>query len=168
RTVQYGEAWHRRDWRSRYDLAGVMRDISCYVTLSNLNRVLHGEVADAFRRRLSLPTIEMHPIGWGVRNAFDHPLGRMRAIDPENDDGGPGEDASPEMLANISAMGPLGFEWMNLAGPDADYPEVGIDVAPRHRHGTAYAEEQHLLLKHLEEDAPPGRRDDAIMAIWIT
>lgn len=167
-AVHYFETWHRRDWRSRHALAGLMRDLSGFATFASMDRVLSGEVRRAVGRRLGVEVSAVEAVGWGVRHAFDHPLGRIRLIDPAHDDGGPGAEPDEAVRAALAQMTSAEFEFWSLAGPAADFDQMEfIDTAMRHRLGDGHVRDQAALAAHLAEHAPPGRFDDCVLAEWV-
>lgn len=171
-ATNYIEVWHRHDWRSRYRLAQVMRDLSQYCTLSAAHVLLGMELDIEFQKRFGRPTEirRVQPTGTGVRHAFAHPWGRLRFVESVYEDGQPEGspiDPDPSVVAALRDR-PALFEWMSLAGPDVNFPIPGLDHDNHRREGRAHAAEQAEFELQLDQLRLVHRRHDAVVLETLT
>lgn len=80
-AANYLETWHRRDWRSRHALAGVMRDLTAYRTIAPIQRASIAELKRVIDESLGRRKTNFSPFGHGVRLRLRmmSPDGRIRS-----------------------------------------------------------------------------------------
>lgn len=69
--IHYMETYHRNDWKSRYDVADVMAELSCFHTIAPPTAVVPGEIDRALQARFGRP-LKRRPLqvfGHGLRHA---------------------------------------------------------------------------------------------------
>lgn len=158
----YLETWHRKDFKSRHQLATLMKEVSNYATLSPTQTLQPVEVERAVLQLIhpGWPAGIAPPraVGHGVCHAFGSETGRFRFVEslatgerPEGK-GAP----QPESMANLTLSGEA-WEWMNLAGPQGFIENDGIEITPEHRLGSDYQARQ-LQVQDLLKTDPAMRK----------
>jgi hypothetical protein len=151
------ETWHRRDERSRHELAALMRDVSRYDTLAPVHLMQQAGV-EWHMAKLAAPDVEVPTpasllLGRGVNHAFGSPTGHFRVVSSIADDSTPeGAPADvPQVLLHAARTGES-WEWFNLAGSAQFLLLDGIEVRPEHRRGRFDVEAEMLLRQRLLAD----------------
>lgn len=170
-ATHYLETWHRSEWRSRHALASVMRELSDWATLAPIHKITELELRKALSEWFQLGDPEpIEVLGSGVSHAFDSSTGRFRAVEsirtldsPE----GPTVDP-PEEFLRIASQRSNAWEWMNLAGPELDFPlsqlgETMIEYRPEHRRGDDWAEWENSVRQKVEDTDLSDRLRDALV-----
>jgi hypothetical protein len=150
----YHETWHRVDKDSRYALAGLMQDLTGYVTLAphqtvrlQENRALLAQLIES-GGRLSheVPVTRSLVIGRGVDHAFSSPTGRFRFVAHLASEGlAEGDRVDPPdsftaAVSELKAERPDLYEWISLAGFD-EHPDVeGFELFTQRRRGREFAD----------------------------
>lgn len=165
----YLETWNRAKWKSRSALAALMRDLSAWKTFAPVQEVGRIEMERALRGE---PPPTAHDLlGVGVNHAFDSPTGRFRLLERAWTHDNPSEGASiagvPGSLLRLRDDHPDAWEWLNLAGPDLDFPLPGIDdsqfeVRPEHRRGDEFVAHERDLMVRVAADGMSGQLRDRL------
>lgn len=168
----YLETWHRAQWASRSALAAVMRDLSQWRTLAPMQAVARLETERALQR--GPPVTPEEVLGMGANHAFDSPTGRFRMVERawtrERAEEGAPTPGLPDYLKEIQHKHPEAWEWMNLAGPDVDFPLPGFDdsqleIRPEHRRGDEFVAHERELVARLAADGMSNRLRDALVML---
>jgi hypothetical protein len=165
-VAHYHETWHRHDWRKRWALAALMRDISAWHTLAPIQTVSRAEIAAAITGGPP-PSV----IGIGVNHAFDSPTGRFILVEQMSEELYPTPDITeptPE-LAGFQQV-PALWEWMHLAGPPDDLPlawlpaDMQFQFRPEHARGDEWVENELDVRRRAEEAGMIDRLHDVLIA----
>ncbi|MET7810298.1 hypothetical protein ABZT26_05510 [Streptomyces sp. NPDC005395] len=161
-AMHYMETWHRSKWESRYDLAGVMRDISGYLTLAPMHRLHRAEIEKAIVEKMALkgytPVPEVGAFGHGVDHAFASSTGRFRYVESLADEhwDSPTIELEDDPIRILKSKGDAVYQWASLAGSPDSMKLEGFDRITQHRRGRFYAENQQ---KKMDFWTSPGGKD---------
>lgn len=119
-SAHYMETQHRREWRSRRELAETMIAFSRLHTIAPQNQLLPGEIDIALRAQFGVPDTprEIRVFGIGVSHAFGMPIGPYRI--PEGLRAHVQDPAGFELKANQE------MERQLLIGPSPEAEREGI------------------------------------------
>lgn len=168
----YLETWNRAQWGSRSALAAVMRDLSQWRTLAPTQAVARLEIERALQR--GPPVTPKEVLGTGANHAFESPTGRFRMVERAWTRERPKEGALipgvPGYFEEIQDKHPEAWEWLNLAGPDVDFPLPGFDdsqfeIRPEHRRGDEFVAHERELVARLAADGMSDRLRDALVML---
>ncbi|MFE9474427.1 hypothetical protein ACFYOR_25820 [Streptomyces griseofuscus] len=147
-AMHYMETWHRSKWESRYDLAGIMRDLSGYLTLAPIHRLQRAEIERATVEKMKLkgfiPVPEIGAFGHGVDHAFASSTGRFRYVESLADEhlDSPGIELEDDPIRILKSKGDAVYQWASLAGSPDSLELEGFDRITQHRRGRFYADNQ--------------------------
>lgn len=162
--AHYLETWNRRNWQSRHELAGLMRELSGFATLAAVQRVLCWEVENFllsnFRSascNCPIPDVPKLVLGRGVDHAFSSVTGRMRLVDRvATKDAVEGRKIQPPepliaLIARVRETANESYEWWSLACFEDSLDYEGFETRSEYRLGSerVLREESFALrLKH--------------------
>lgn len=165
-AAHYQETWNEYDWRSRYALAGLMRDLSRWQTLAPLQRVTRLEIEASLSANQTIPNV----LGVGANHAFDSPNGRFIPVKRWPAGLYPVSDvADGDNGLEILRTSPEIWEWGNLAGPPDDFPLEGfaegdgLDFRPEHARGDDWVEWQLEIRQRAEQAGLRHRLHDVLI-----
>lgn len=163
----YQETWNAHDWKRRWALAGLMRDLSKWHTLAPIQTVTAMEIGGAFDGR---PVEPRDVLGRGVNYAFDCEHGRFIPVRQWPAGLYPTDEVVEEAtgLEELKARPEL-WEWGNLAGPPLDFPLTGfaegdgLDFRPEHDRGDDWVDWETGLQTRIDAAGLSHRLHDGLM-----
>jgi len=169
--AHYLEAWNRRNWQSRHQLAKLMRELSGFATLAPVQRVLCWEIENLLltnfrgaRCNCQAPDIPQLVLGHGVNHAFSSATGRMRLVDqvatgnvPEGKKLQPAESLLA-LIATARQLAGDSYEWWSLAGLKDSLDYQDFETRSEHRLGTERARLEEGFARRLKDDPYLRRR----------
>lgn len=152
-AMHYMETWHRAKWESRYELAGIMRQLSGYLTLAPMFRLQRAEIEKAIVEKSGIkgyvPAPEVGAFGYGVDHAFASTSGRFVYVESLGDEhlDSPPIKLEDDPIRILRSRGDAIYQWVSLAGSPDSLDIEGIDRITQHRRGSLYAENQQIKME---------------------
>jgi hypothetical protein len=142
--IHYMETYHRNDWKSRYDLADIMAELSRFHTIAPPPAVVPGEIDRALQARFGLPTKprSLRVFGYGLRHAANDDAFQFLLPD----------DISIDNETRIEFERELDGDWERamLRGPAVNTPLPWLDTHAHRNVEQTYQQSEQALSQSLK------------------
>lgn len=157
-AAHYMETAHRRDWRSRRDLALTMALLSRFETIAPRSELLPTEFDDALRATFGLPRVSRRTVVFGIGNRHAFGVGLESGCTFSD------VIADSSVPSGMRLSGGALLEWELLVGPPPELEATMPDYDPlRHREvGEKFAAEQEEIRKRRLGGWNRGERADRV------